>query len=98
MSRKPDRNDQPDPGQIDALYGLEPVLEPGMELPSGSEPTVLVSIGCPNCGESYGLLLDLSAGSSSYIEDCQVCCQPIELRVSVDEDGGLRGVEATRTD
>jgi hypothetical protein len=84
--------------EIDARYGLEPVLEPGMESGSGSDPTLLVNIDCPYCGESYGLLLDLSAGSGSIIEDCQVCCQPIELRVSVDEDGSLRGLEILRAD
>jgi hypothetical protein len=98
MDRKRTVGNVPDPEAIDALYGLEPVLEPGMERPSGSEPTVLVSVDCPYCGESFGTVIDLSAGSSSYIEDCQVCCQPIELRVTVDEDGNLRDVEAVRTD
>ena len=88
----------PDPAQVDALYGLEPVLEPGMDTGPGSGLTVLVNVGCPYCGENFGTVLDLSAGSSAYIEDCQVCCQPIELRVSVDDDGGLRGVDAVRTD
>ena len=57
-----------------------------------------VEAGAEFGGESFGTVLDLSAGSSSYIEDCQVCCQPIELRLSVAEDGSLRGVEAARTD
>lgn len=25
------------------------------------------------------ILLDLSAGDQSYIEDCQVCCQPMQV-------------------
>jgi hypothetical protein len=40
--------------------------------------------------------VDLSAGSFRYVEDCQVCCQPIELAGEVDEDGGLLGVTAGR--
>lgn len=36
-------------------------------------------IRCPFCGERLSILLDLSAGSQSYIEDCQVCCRPIEI-------------------
>lgn len=88
----------PDPAQVDALYGLEPVIEPGLDSGTGSGLTVLVSVGCPYCGESFGTLLDLSAGSCAYIEDCQVCCQPIELRITVDDDGALRAVEAARTD
>ena len=39
---------------------------------------------CPFCAEPITLLIDASAGSQSYIEDCQVCCQPIEVSVEVD--------------
>ncbi|MFI2812254.1 MULTISPECIES: CPXCG motif-containing cysteine-rich protein [Microbulbifer] len=42
---------------------------------------------CPYCGEPITLLLDLSAGSQSYIEDCQVCCRPISISVAVDPGG-----------
>ena len=31
------------------------------------------------------MLLDLSAGSQSYIEDCEVCCSPIEISYQVEE-------------
>ena len=57
-----------------------------------------VTIECPYCGEPFETRLDLSAGSASYIEDCQVCCQPIELRVEVDIAGALETVDARRTD
>jgi hypothetical protein len=30
------------------------------------------------------LQLDLSAGDQEYIEDCQVCCQPILIRYAVE--------------
>lgn len=39
---------------------------------------------CPHCGEPITLLLDLSAGTQSYIEDCQVCCQPIHVSLWLD--------------
>ena len=41
---------------------------------------------CPHCGERISMLLDLSAGSQSYIEDCEVCCSPVEVSYEV-EDG-----------
>ena len=44
------------------------------------------SIECPYCGEPIDVLLDCSVPHQSYIEDCQVCCRPIEFSVSVDED------------
>ncbi|MBP7845185.1 MAG: CPXCG motif-containing cysteine-rich protein [Proteobacteria bacterium] len=41
---------------------------------------------CPFCGESIELLIDLSEGSHSYLEDCEVCCKPIAVSVYVPED------------
>jgi len=38
----------------------------------------------------------MSAGSFRYIEDCQVCCQPIDLAGEVDHDGVLLGLTAER--
>jgi hypothetical protein len=34
------------------------------------------------------MLLDLSAGAQQYMEDCEVCCNPIEIRYDT-EDGKL---------
>ena len=44
------------------------------------------SIECPYCGEPIDVLLDCSVPEQSYIEDCQVCCRPIEFYVTVDRD------------
>ena len=35
---------------------------------------------CPYCGESITLLLDLSVNDQDYIEDCEVCCQPMRVQ------------------
>ncbi len=56
-----------------------------------------VTIHCPYCGEGYETTVDLSAGSQSYIEDCAVCCRPIEIVLRVDDDGELLDI-STRTD
>ncbi len=42
-------------------------------------------ITCPYCGEIIKLLIDCSEPEQSYIEDCQVCCRPIEVKVIIDE-------------
>jgi hypothetical protein len=76
------------------LYGLEPVFEPGAGGASGL--TQFVTVQCPFCGESFETAVDLSAGSFRYVEDCHVCCQPIELAGEVDDDGVLLGVTAER--
>ncbi len=34
---------------------------------------------CPYCWESITMLLDSSVSKQTYIEDCEICCNPIEL-------------------
>jgi hypothetical protein len=46
-------------------------------------------IYCPYCGESQTVLLDTSEEEQTYIEDCQVCCRPIDFIVSVDNQGDV---------
>lgn len=38
---------------------------------------------CPYCGETFTSLIDTSAGEQEYIEDCQICCQPIVFTVQL---------------
>jgi hypothetical protein len=91
-----------DQNAIDALYGLEPVFEPQQSAPAnaaGAEGGAqFATVQCPYCGEPFDTLVDLSAGSTSYIEDCQVCCRPIELGIEVAVDGELASVNARRSD
>ena len=54
-------------------------------------------ISCPYCGEMIDILVDGSVEDQMYIEDCQVCCQPIVLIVRMAEDGEPR-VHARRED
>jgi hypothetical protein len=58
---------------------------------------VSVRVRCPYCGESIPAEVDRSAGSQEYVEDCSVCCRPIEMRISIDEQGRPR-VAARRED
>lgn len=51
---------------------------------------------CPYCGEMFGVLLDLTAGDQSYIEDCAICCQPIEFDMRIDDDTAV--VEVRQAD
>jgi len=39
------------------------------------------------------MVLDLSVRRQSYVEDCEVCCNPIEINYSV-EDYALSGFAA----
>jgi len=44
-------------------------------------------VQCPYCGESIEVLIDCSESQQDYIEDCQVCCCPIDFHVTIDQDG-----------
>ena len=50
------------------------------------------SVNCPFCAESISVLLDLSVSRQSYIEDCQVCCQPMQITYEA-EDGRCIGLQ-----
>lgn len=43
-------------------------------------------ISCPYCGEAISIALDLSQGDHHFIEDCSVCCKPIEFSILLSED------------
>ncbi len=47
-----------------------------------------VAIFCPYCGAAIEIALDPSGGGrQDYVEDCQVCCQPWNVRVQYRRDG-----------
>ena len=41
---------------------------------------------CPYCWEEISMILDKSIISDDYIEDCEVCCNPIEISYQSDGD------------
>lgn len=55
-----------------------------------------VTLRCPFCGERFETLADTSGGEADYVEDCPVCCRPIELHLRVDGEGGLDSLDADR--
>ena len=36
---------------------------------------------CPYCWESISMLVDISQSYQRYIEDCEVCCNPIQVEI-----------------
>jgi hypothetical protein len=82
---------------IDQLYGLEPVFEPSAA-ESGAALGEYAEFLCPYCCENIGTSIDMTGGARSFIEDCQVCCQPIEVSIQVGGRGELLGISAQRTD
>jgi transcription elongation factor Elf1 len=43
---------------------------------------------CPYCWQEISMLLDLSSGGQQYVEDCEVCCNPITISFQTD-DGNI---------
>ncbi len=43
-----------------------------------------VALACPYCGELIEIVVDESAGDAAYVEDCPVCCRPMQVQVEVD--------------
>lgn len=41
-------------------------------------------VNCPYCGEAFTAFLDLSQGNHTSIEDCFICCRPIEFLIETD--------------
>lgn len=56
-----------------------------------------VGVTCPYCGEPFEALVDTSEGDSDYVQDCEVCCNPIRFHVRIDADG-LVLLETVRED
>jgi Cysteine-rich CPXCG len=52
-------------------------------------------ITCPYCGEQVEIYLEPDV-SGSFVQDCEVCCNP--WRVHVETDGDDRYVHLTRAD
>lgn len=36
---------------------------------------------CPYCWEQISMLIDVSQNHQNYIEDCEICCNPIQISV-----------------
>ncbi len=59
--------------------------------------TEAVEIQCPYCGERIELRVDCSVEHQSYIEDCLVCCRPMDVAVVIDAAGVLK-IQVSRED
>lgn len=52
---------------------------------------------CPYCWQEVSFVLDLSVSEQSYIEDCEVCCKPIQMSYTT-EDGEVADFNAEPLD
>jgi Cysteine-rich CPXCG len=96
---KPDVN-LSDSQSIDVQYGLEPIIDPSLSADDGGAlgGVQFHLVQCPYCGESFETQVDTSSGSARYVEDCQICCQPIEFSLEVDHTGVIQALSTVRSD
>ena len=48
---------------------------------------------CPHCWQTISMILDLSIPEQTYVEDCEVCCNPIQITIAA-EDSELKDFSA----
>jgi len=53
-------------------------------------------VTCPYCGEGVEIYVELDV-RGSYVQDCEVCCNPWMVRVSREQDGTMY-VDVSRAD
>lgn len=58
------------------------------------ELLVEVDLCCPHCGEHFRSTVDTSQGDHSTIEDCAVCCHPMQLEIRC-EPGEIIAIDIT---
>lgn len=75
------------PAALTNLAFVDPLDE---DFPLGDGAAdVEASVTCPYCAEPALVVLDPGSGDSQqYVEDCPVCCQPWQVNVRYDSDGG----------
>ncbi len=50
---------------------------------------------CPYCWQNASILIDLSVEYQKFIEDCEVCCHPIQFSYET-HDGTLTNFEVVK--
>jgi hypothetical protein len=56
-----------------------------------------ISAQCPYCFSPISFVCEFLSGPQSYIEDCEVCCRPIQISYDTSEEGVV-GLEVRRLD
>ncbi len=55
----------------------------GPEAPGTSWSVQEHHFACPHCWERISVLIDPSEPSPRFVEDCEVCCRPLDLTYEI---------------
>lgn len=82
-----DADDLDDDDDPDADLEDDPSLDDDFPLGDGTADTS-AEVSCPYCGESQEIAIDPGSGTAqSYVQDCEVCCNPWQVFVEYDAEG-----------
>jgi uncharacterized CHY-type Zn-finger protein len=62
--------------------------------PLNKQVLVEIQVQCPHCGELITTTADTSQGDYATIEDCEVCCSPMNIEIAC-EPGRVEEVRVT---
>jgi hypothetical protein len=46
-----------------------------------------IQISCPHCWETLDIAIEIQIRHLVFVEDCEVCCNPMRIEVFTDEEG-----------
>ena len=52
----------------------------------GGVNMIETEVVCPFCGESITILVDSSEEAQSYVENCSICCRPINFQIKCEDN------------
>ncbi|MCU0618875.1 MAG: CPXCG motif-containing cysteine-rich protein [Gemmatimonadaceae bacterium] len=84
---EPAEDDDADVDEDDDDLDDDPSLDEDFPLGDGTADTT-AEVTCPFCAESVEIALDPGSGTvQSYVQDCEVCCNPWQVFVEYDAEG-----------
>jgi hypothetical protein len=57
-----------------------------------------VDVTCPYCGEAFEALIEPGDAGSAYIQDCEICCNPIQFHLEATADAAAPTVTVAPAD
>jgi hypothetical protein len=49
-----------------------------------------IFIQCPYCWQAISMVFESNYPKQDYIEDCEVCCNPIQIYYDLNEEGHIQ--------
>lgn len=57
-----------------------------------------IAAQCPYCFSKISFVCEIISGGQAYIEDCEVCCKPIQISYEADANNEMKSFLVRRLD